>query len=87
MLDFNPILTDTQNIIRKHFAPCKGIWIPESGKVLLVESGILGFGIQNPSSRLECNTWNPESLKWNRESKHVLDSLTLGETLLARFVE
>ena len=33
------------------FAPCKGIWIPGSGKffgkLLLVESGILGFGIWN----------------------------------------
>ena len=26
---------------------CKGIRIPESGKFLLVESGILGFGIRN----------------------------------------
>ena len=44
-------------------ATCKGIRIPESGKCMLVESGILGFGtrvtaqgipltigIQNPSS-------------------------------------
>ena len=30
--------------------PCKGIWIPESGKVLPVESGILGFGNRNASS-------------------------------------
>ena len=30
--------------------PCKGIRIPESGTVLPVESGILGFGIRNASS-------------------------------------
>ena len=29
--------------------PCKVIWIPESRKFLLVESGILGSGIQNPA--------------------------------------
>ena len=28
-------------------APCKGMRILESGKILLVESGILCFGIQN----------------------------------------
>ena len=27
--------------------PCKGIQIPKPGKFVLVESGILGFGIQN----------------------------------------
>ena len=31
------------------FAPCKVIRIPESRKFLLVESGILGSGIQNPA--------------------------------------
>ena len=34
-------------------APCKGIGIPESGKILLVESGILRFGLwssRNPES-------------------------------------
>ena len=30
------------------FAPYKGIPIPESGKFLLVESGILGSGTSNP---------------------------------------
>ena len=30
-------------------APCKEIQIPESRKFLLVESGILSFGIQNPA--------------------------------------
>ena len=39
------------------FTPCKGLqipelgrfclWSPESGKIFLVESGIVGFGIQN----------------------------------------
>ena len=50
--------------------------IPESGKFLLVESGILGFvirnsaqGIRNPSndSNPESSTWNPESQAWNPE--------------------
>ena len=31
---------------------CKGIRIPESRNFLLVESGILGFGIRNPAPRL-----------------------------------
>ena len=73
-----------------NFAPCKGIRIPESGKILLLESGIqlkesgilLRIGIQNPSSTDK--DWNqvpgnPESTTWNPESKTVLDSLTLGE--------
>ena len=48
--------------ILRHFAakacvaPCNGIRIPETGKFLLMECGILGFGIQNPT-----NDWNPES--------------------------
>ena len=72
-------------------APCKGIQISESWIFLLVESGILSFGIRNiqlkesefpltigirkPSS----TNWNPESRAWNPESKTVLDSLTLGD--------
>ena len=45
------------------FAPCKEIRIPESRKFLLVESGILGFGIQNPALGIRNPTkdWNPES--------------------------
>ena len=45
------------------FAPCKGIRIPESRNFLLVESGILGFGIRNPALRIRNPTkdWNPES--------------------------
>ena len=69
-------------------APCKGNRIPESGKFLLVESGILGFGIRNPTNdwnpeskfywqRLESSTWNPESMTWYPESKSVLGSLEL----------
>ena len=44
-------------------APCKGIRIPESKNFLLVESGILGFGIRNPALRIRNPTkdWNPES--------------------------
>ena len=72
-------------------AQCKGIQISESWKYLLVESGILSFGIRNiqlkeselpltigirkPSS----TNWNPESRAWNPESKTVLDSLTLAD--------
>ena len=33
--------------VRDYLAPCKVIQIPESGKSLLVESEILGFGIGN----------------------------------------
>ena len=65
-------------------APCKGIRIPESVKFLLVESGILGFGIRNTALRIrkpikdlmEFSLWNPESKAWKPESTTVLDSLT-----------
>ena len=57
-------------------APRKGIRIQGSGKILQVESGILGFGICNTRPRLKSSTWNPESTAWNPESKTVLDSLT-----------
>ena len=55
------------------FAPCKGIRIPESGKflhlesgileILLVESGILGLGMRNTGVgiRNPTNNSNPES--------------------------
>ena len=52
---------------------------PEYGKCLLVESGIMGFGIRNPittDKELEFSAWNPESTTCNPESKSVLDSLT-----------
>ena len=44
-------------------APCKGVRIPESEKLLLVESGILGLGIRNTAVgiRNSTNNWNPES--------------------------
>ena len=44
-------------------APRKGIRIQESGKVLRVESGILGFGIRSTRQgiRNPTNDWNPES--------------------------
>ena len=54
-------------------SPCKGIRSPESekflpgnaeyGKILLMESGILGFGIRNTAQRIWNLTkdWNPES--------------------------
>ena len=52
-------------VILDGFAPCKGIQIPESGKILLMESGIqvkesgipLTIVIQNPSSTDKY--WNP----------------------------
>ena len=46
---------DTAGNGKYGLAPCKGIRIPESGNFLLVESGILGFGIPESSTR------NPES--------------------------
>ena len=56
------------------------LYNPESGKVLLIESGTLGFwnkaqGIRNPSSTDKEST----SCTWNPESKTVLDSLTQGD--------
>ena len=52
--------------------------VVESGKFLLVESGIpltTGCGTQVPLTKnLECTAWNPES-------KTVLDSLTSGDSL------
>ena len=53
-------------------------------KFVLVESesGDLESGIKLKDfteKRLELSTWNPECVKWNPESKTVLDSLTCGE--------
>ena len=39
-------------------ALCKKIWTLESGKVLLLESGILGFGIC-----IMIEIWNPSSIE------------------------
>ena len=58
----------------KLFAPCKGIRIPESKKLLPVawnpESGIQGFGIQNTAQGIR----NP-SKDWNPQSKFHLQRL------------
>ena len=44
-------------------AACKGIRISESGKILLVESGILDFVIRKTAQGIRDPTddWNPES--------------------------
>ena len=41
----------------------KEIQVPEFEKFLIVESGILGFGIQNTAQGIHnpTNDWNPES--------------------------
>ena len=49
-----PKHTNRTNI--KSIAPSKGIRIPESGKFLLVESLILGFGIRNITQRIRNST-------------------------------
>ena len=43
--------------------PWKGIRIAESGKILLMESGILGIGIRNTTQEIRnpTNDWHPES--------------------------
>ena len=50
--------------IESRFALCKRVWVPESGKFWLVESGILGFAIQNTAQGI----WKPTE-EWNPESK------------------
>ena len=70
-------------------------WYPKSRKILLVEPGVLGFGIRNPTfdwiqnfhwQRLESSTWDPESMSLYPESKTVLDSLlSAPETFHAWF--
>ena len=74
------------------FASCKGIWTwQESGKFLLVGSGIPGFKIRNTAQGIrnltndwnpESSTWDPESTAWNPESKTGLDSFTWGDLFL-----
>ena len=56
--------TDVEEKCHDPFAPCKEIRIPESMKFMLVESGILGFGIQNTAVGI----WNPTK-DWNPESR------------------
>ena len=48
-----------QYIYSSYIAQCQGILIPESGKILLMESGNLGFGIQNTAQgiRNPTNDW------------------------------
>ena len=43
------------------------LWNPESGKILLVESGLLGFGIRNPTINWNPDIQNPSSTDkyWN----------------------
>ena len=69
---------------RYQLVQCKGVRILKP-KLLLEESGLLGFGIRNPSSS---NKWEgskiqclkPASMAKNPEiSKTVLDSLTWGD--------
>ena len=65
------------------------MWIPESGKFLLAESGIqensvlVKSGIQLKEFGIPLTTGiqNPRStdIYWNPESKTVLDSLTWGK--------
>ena len=57
------IRTREHELVEAFSAPCKGIRIPESRNFLLVESGILGFGIRNTALRIQNPTkdWNPES--------------------------
>ena len=65
----------TKILAISYVAPCKVIWIPQSGGSLLVESkitgniclwnpqsGILGFKIRNPAQEIQnpANDWNPE---------------------------
>ena len=60
---------------QKRFAQCKGFSIPESGKILLVETGILGFRIQNTAHWIWnfTNDWNPESkFHWLRLESEIL---------------
>ena len=49
--------------VNRLFAPCKGVWIPESRKFLLVESEIVGLRIWNTAQgiRNPTNDCNPES--------------------------
>ena len=75
-------------------AQCKGIRISESGKILLVESGILGFGIRytangirNPSN--DCNldqnpsyTDKKNTVPGNRNSRGGIQNPSLSRISL-----
>ena len=56
-----PVKNLTSILAFTQITPCKGIQIPESGKIFLVECGILGFGIRNTAEgiRNTTNEWNP----------------------------
>ena len=51
------------DLCRDNLWNIEGIGILQSGKLLLVESGILGFGIRKTAERIRNLTsdWNPES--------------------------
>ena len=67
------LIQSYQGVQNYLFVPCKGFWIPNSGKflpvesgihkLLVVKSGIVGFGIQNAAQGIQnpANDWNPES--------------------------
>ena len=66
------IIDYTKQNINKSIGPCEGIRILESAKFLLVESGILGFGIRNTAQGIRNPTkdWNPIQVSsrkdWNQ---------------------
>ena len=89
------LIQSYQGVQNYLFVPCKGFWIPNSGKFLPVESGIhklfvvksaiVGFGIQNAANDWdpECKfplTENPESTALNPESQTASNFLTWGES-------
>ena len=63
------------NTLEISFSPCEEIWIPESRKLLPVESGIQKCFLVNLESWLEIQLWNTAqrirnpSNDWNQESK------------------
>ena len=50
---------------------CKGIQIPEPMNLSLSDSGILSFGIRNPTPGIliSANDWNPESMSLKIHSR------------------
>ena len=82
---------------RWFFSQRKGIQFSEFGKIFLVKSGILGFGIRNTASGirnttnywnreskfhwLEYSTWNPESTARSLDFKTLLHSVTWAKML------
>ena len=87
------LISDTLVTLQQNACVHRGkrIRIPVSGKFLVVESAIFGFGIQNTAQEIRNPTkdWNPgfnfhlqrlESTAWNPESKTVWNFFTRGET-------